>query len=51
MKVLFRPEVWLGLNCRGYPTENVEGFSPGAYIEFSQKQTENAPKDEDIELM
>lgn len=51
MKVLFRPGVWLGLNCRGYPRENVEGFSPGAYIEISHEQKKNAYKDEDTELM
>jgi hypothetical protein len=32
-KILYRPGVWLGLNCRGYPREVVEGFSPGAFLD------------------
>jgi predicted MPP superfamily phosphohydrolase len=55
-RILYRPGVWLTLNCRGYPREKVEGFSEGAYLEVcgqssTRSSCNNASKDEEIEFM
>ena len=52
--VLFRPGVWLALNCRGYPNEKVGGFSEWACLELGDSATKRQAseyKEEEVELM
>jgi hypothetical protein len=52
-RILYRPGVWLALNCKGYPNEKVRGFSEGAYLEVCGQtlSRSSVSKDEEIEFI
>ena len=51
-RILYRPDVWLALNCKGYPDEKVEGFSEGAYLELTETLSgSSVSKDEEIKFI